>query len=442
MSSSSLRTSLKIAFRNLGRNRKRTYLALVALGLAQFFVVAVDGFMAGYEDALRDVMTGPLLGHAQIHEKDYRDERSMEKTIVDVDAKLKILSGQTTVEASFPRVFAPSLAAKTEEGFTSLVLGVDPEGETRPGGLLAPSNSTLLEGSLAFGGGAQPKADAGEGAALGSTENPRLALVGSALAKRQNLKLGDELALIGQTADGSMAADLVKVSGIVRSDVEMLNGSGILIPLSAAQQIYGLENQVHEITLRGVDSMKSEALATSVAGLSGFQDLEVLPWQKLSPQLVQMLGMMGISTLIILIFLFTAAAAGVANTMVMSTFERTREMGVLLALGAGPGRIVLILVVETLLLGVLGLALGTFLGASFTAYLGQEGFSMAALAGGNEGASEMSVQGVNFSFQVFPRLRLAVIEQTTIAMGLTCLLSALWPAWFVSRLQPTEAMRK
>src|SRR5690606_22719883 len=119
MSSSSLRTSLKIAFRNLGRNRKRTYLALVALGLAQFFVVAVDGFMAGYEDALRDVMTGPLLGHAQIHEKDYRDERSMEKTIVDVDAKLKILSGQTTVEASFPRVFAPSLAAKTEEGFTS-----------------------------------------------------------------------------------------------------------------------------------------------------------------------------------------------------------------------------------------------------------------------------------------------------------------------------------
>jgi ABC-type lipoprotein release transport system permease subunit len=442
MSSSSLGTSLKIAFRNLGRNRRRTYLALVALGLAQFFVVAVDGFMAGYEDALRDVMTGPLLGHAQIHAKDYRDERSMEKTISDLEAKLSVLAQEKNIEATFPRVFAPSLAAKTEEGFTSLVLGVDPTGEQRPGGLLAPDNSKLLEGSLDFKSGKPAQIQEGGTATEGSSENPRSALIGAALAKRQDLKIGDELALIGQTADGSMAADLVKVSGIVRSDVEMLNGNGILIPLGAAQEIFGLENQAHEITLRGVDSMKSEQLASSVAALPGFQDLEVLPWQKLSPQLVQMLGMMGISTLIILIFLFTAAAAGVANTMVMSTFERTREMGVLLALGAGPGRIVLILVVETLFLGVLGLALGTALGASLTAYLGQEGFSMAALAGGSDGATELSVQGVNFGFQVFPRLRLTVIEQTTIAMGITCLLSALWPAWFVSRLQPTEAMRK
>lgn len=439
MFNSPLRTSLKIAFRNLGRNRKRTYLAVLALGLAQFFVVAVDGFMAGYEDALRDVMTGPLLGHAQIHAPDYREERSMEATVGDLDERLKRLSGHPDVETAFPRVFAPSLAAKTEEGFTTLVLGVEPRVEAQPGGLLARESSSLVEGTLELLDEQPNSEEQGE---LGSAAHPRAALVGAALARRQGLGIGDELALIGQSADGAMATDLVRVAGVVRSDVEMLNSNGILIPLRAAQRIYGLENQAHEITLRGVESENSEALALSVSQLEDFKTLEVLPWQKLSPQLVQMLGMMGTSTLIILIFLFTAAAAGAANTMVMSTFERAREMGVLLALGAGPSRIVAILVAETLFLGGLGLALGTALGAGLTAYLGHEGFSMAAMAGGNDSVEAMAVQGINFSFQVFPRIRLSVIEQTFVAMTLTCLLSVLWPAWFVSRLQPTEAMRK
>ncbi len=435
---SALHTVARLAFRNLGRNKKRTALALASIAIAQFFVLVVDGFMAGYNDVMRNIMTGPLLGHVQVHAPEFTEKRSMDLLLTRAEDKIRLLQEHADVTTVFPRVYAPSLAAKSEVGFVSVVIGVDPEAEALAGGFLDPAGAQTESGTLGLKSqpGTKPRSDA-EG-----TELKKSAIVGAALARRQGLKVGDELALMGQTADGAMAADLITIRGIVSSTVELINAQGILIQLDAAQEIYALGDRVHELTIRGKSPDAAEELAKQVQEIAAFKKTEVLPWQKGAPELLQMTEMMDSFTWLILGFVFIAAAAGIANTMVMSAFERTREMGVLLALGATPNRVAWMLILETIWLGALGLLLGTVLGSTTTSWLGEVGVSMADLAGSSEEIGDLSFQGVSFNMTVYSRMRPDVLVQSLVAMGITCFLAVLWPIQLVLRLQPTEAMRR
>ncbi len=432
MSSTSIKTILRLAFRNLGRNKKRTALALASITIAQFFVLVVDGFMAGYGDSMRNIMTGPLLGHVQVHAPDFVEKRSMDLLLSNATKKVRSLHDIPDVKTVFPRVYAPTLAAKSEVGFVSVVIGIDAAAERRAGGFLDASEVRASQGSL----------DLPRHVSSDESSPKKGAIVGAALARRQNLAVGDELALMGQTADGAMAADLVTITGIVPSTIELINAQGIVIDIAAAQEVYALGNQVHELTIRGTSPNRADRLAAAIKNKGDFEQTEVTPWQKGAPELLQMTEMSDSFTWIILGFVFVAAAAGIANTMVMSAFERTREMGVLLALGATPGRIVWMLIVETLLLGAIGLLVGTALGSSVTAWLGEVGIQMSDFAGGGEEIGDLSYQGVSFNMTIFSRMRSDVVVQSLVAMGITCFLAVLWPINLVLRLQPTEAMRR
>ncbi len=420
-------TVFRLAWRNLGRNKKRTLMALMAIALAQFCVLVVDGFMAGYGDSMRNMMTGPMLGHFQVHTPKYRAERSMDLTINNVSEKLAALKSLDDVSNAMPRLYGPALAAKTQEGFMAIVVGVDEKAENGDGGFFEPGTMKLEEGSKSL--------------AIVGKEEKIPALVGAILAQRQQLKLGDELAIIGQTSDGSMATELVVVSGVMRTNIDLVNRMGVMIDLAHAQEIFDMPNRVHEITVRGENPEEAAELSKRVALLPEFTKLEVLPWEKLAPEMVEMMKMQDSSTLLILILVFLAAAAGVANTMLMSTFERTREMGMLLALGTSPKRVIGILLTETVLLGVLGIFVGTVFGTAVTWGVGLEGIDLASLGGG-EDMKDLSFQGMTFDLRIFPRLRVAAIFQGLLAMGFTCTLAAIWPASYVSSLEPTEAMRR
>ena len=422
-----MNTVVSLAWRNLGRNKKRTMMALLAIALAQFCVLAVDGFMAGYGDSMRNLMTGPMLGHFQVHAPKYRDDRSMDLTIAHSAKKISALNSLEEITNVMPRLYGPALAAKTREGFMSVVVGVDEKAENGLGGLFAPGVMKLVEGS--------------KNLAIAGDDGKVPALVGAVLAERQQLSLGDEIAIIGQTSDGSMATELVIVGGIMRSNIDLVNRLGIVIGLERAQEVFAMEDRVHEFTVRGTFPDEAQALSERALGLDGFDKLEVLPWQKLAPEMVEMMKMQDASTLLVLILVFLAAAAGVANTMLMSTFERTREMGMLLALGTGPGRVIGILLTETVLLGLIGIFIGTVLGVGFTLGLGMDGVDLASLGGG-EDMRDLSFQGMTFDLRIYPRVRIEAIFQGLAAMIATCTLASIWPASYVSQLEPTEAMRR
>jgi ABC-type lipoprotein release transport system permease subunit len=267
----------------------------------------------------------------------------------------------------------------------------------------------------------------------------REALIGRHLAESMNVRIGDEVAVVGQGIDGSLANDLFTVKGIVTTSVDLINRQGILIELSDAQTLFAMADEAHEIVIHARRPEMAFALARRLAAARRFAAAEVLDWQRLAPEMVTFVRITDLAGLLVLLLVFLAAAAGVANTMVMATFERTREFGMLLALGTHPGRLVRLVIAESVALGVVGALMGSLIGIVVVAIAHRTGIDYSWLAGG--GPSELSFAGLRFSLRFYPALSTVDVVRTVGAVCVTSLLAAAGPALRASRLQPAHALR-
>ena len=405
-------STIRIAWRNLGRNRRRTGLAMMAIAVGQFALLATNGIMHGYIDNVRNAITGPLIGHVQVHHPDWREERAMDLSIRDYETAMSAITETESVEDAGARIYAPVLIAPERDAYTGVVVGADIAFESRSYGMLS-----------------------GWGRELGEKE----VLLGYRLANRMQAEVGQEVAVVGQGADGSIANELYTVREIIRSPVDLVNQNGIVMNLAEAQWLFMMDGQAHEIVVRSSDSGLAANLAATLQEQPPLEGLEILPWKELVPELVLILEMSKYAGYLVLILVFIAAVAGVADTLMMATFERIREFGMLLALGSHPRRIVGMIIVEAVLLGLLGVALGTALGYGFVAVTAQTGIDMASWGG--EEVRDLSYQGLSLPLEIYPRLEVFDSVAGLVTVMVTALLAALWPASLAARLEPMEAMR-
>lgn len=405
-------STMRMAWRNLWRNSRRTALALAAIGLSVTLVLAYTSILRAYGQWIVETITGPMLGHVQAHAPLWRKDRLMERTLRDVDATLAALRRDPDVASSTARVYAPALAAREEEGFAVVVMGIDSRAESGSARLLTDAVEPLRE---------------------------REALIGRQLAELMNVRVGDEVAVVGQGVDGSLANDLFTVKGLVTTSVDLVNRQGILIELSNAQTLFAMPDEAHEIVIHARRPDMAAALAGRLAGASTLSNAEVLDWQTLAPEMVTLVRITDLAGLLVLLLVFIAAAAGVANTMVMATFERTREFGMLLALGTQPSRLVRLVIAESMTLGVVGALMGSLIGIALVMITHQTGIDYSWLAGG--GPSELSFAGLRFSLRFYPALSAVDVARAIGAVCVTSLLAATWPALRASRLQPVQALR-
>jgi ABC-type lipoprotein release transport system permease subunit len=405
-------STTRMAWRNLWRNPRRTTLALAAIGLSVTLVLAYTSILRAYGQWIVETITGPMLGHVQAHAPLWRKDRLMERTLRNVDATLAELRRDPDVASATARVYAPALAAREEEGFAVVVMGIDSRAESGAARLLTDVVEPLRE---------------------------REALIGRQLAELMNVRLGDEVAIVGQGVDGSLANDLFTVKGVVTTSVDLVNRQGILIELTDAQTLFAMPDEAHEIVIHASRPAMAPALSRRLAGASGFAGAEVLDWQTLAPEMVTLVRITDLAGLLVLLLVFIAAAAGVANTMVMATFERTREFGMLLALGTHPSRLVRLVIAESLALGVVGALTGSLIGIVLVAITHRTGIDYSWLAGG--GPSELSFAGLRFSLRFYPALSAVDVARAIGAVCITSLLAATWPALRASRLQPVQALR-
>lgn len=414
-------TTLRIAWRNLGRNRRRTLLAVAAIGLGQFVVVLINGMMAGMFDDIMETITGPLVGHVQVHHAEWREERAVDLYVDHLAQAVQELKALPDVTSVSPRIYSAALVASGEEtgqpadAEAAMLIGIDVSVEARDGGILA----TLAPEELPDG---------------------RSVVVGKVIARRLGLEVGHQLAIIGQDADEFPVSDLFEVKAIVRSTVDVVNRMGVVMTLSTAQEFLALHDQAHEIIIQGKDNREAEALAEAIAALAPFEGTEVLPWKEAVPQLAGMIGIVDWFEYVFIVILFVAASAGIANTMMMSTYERTHEFGMLLALGSRPLRVVWMIILEAIVLGLVGVAIGSALGSTVVIVLSHTGFDYSVLAG-NGGGNEIGFQGLNFSYMIYPKFMVRHVAYGMAAVTLTSILASLWPAGMAARLQPAEAMR-
>lgn len=405
-------STLQIAWRNLWRNRKRTALALLAIAIGQWAVLSTRGMMRGYADNIQNAITGPLLGHLQLHHPKYRDERALELTVPNLDAKLKSLRSLPEVSDAAPRIYAPVLCAPRQDAFIAMVVGIDLASETQPFGLLSGYGGTLAPGQV---------------------------LIGYRLARTMNIAAGQEVALVGQGADGSMANDLYRVAGIVEGPSDLVNQTGVVMSLHDAQQFLAMQDAAHEIVIRARHIEQVPALVTHLKRDLGFREQEVVEWRELMPEMVMIMEITAWSAHMILALMLVAAVAGITNTVMMSTYERMHEFGMLLALGCTPGRIMRMILAEAVLVGVLGVVLGTGMGWAFCAIFAHYGLDMGAMGGADVG--DLAMGGLRLPLEIHPRLLPFDPLVGLIAVTLVSLLAGAWPAFVAGRLDPMEALR-
>jgi ABC-type lipoprotein release transport system permease subunit len=167
--------------------------------------------------------------------------------------------------------------------------------------------------------------------------------------------------------------------------------------------------------------------------------LDITPWRKLAPELVMIIDMVDKVGYFILLLVLIAAVAGIANTLMMATYERMHEFGMLLALGCTPRRVTRMILCEATFLGGIGVAVGSLLGGIFVAITAHTGVDMASWGG--KGVSDVAYAGMRLPLQIYPRLTAMDPVVGLVAVILVSLLAALWPAWVAGRLDPMEAMR-
>lgn len=407
-----LGTITRVAWRSLGRNKKRTALALTAIAVAQMAVLLVDGLMNGMVESMTSTLTGPMLGHVQVHAPEWRDEQAPDLAIDRLGERLATIRAVPGVERAYPRLFAPALVAREVDGHAAMVVGVDAAIESAPGGML-------------------------EGLPAEARPRERVVLVGAGLARDMGVEVGDELALLGTGADGSMANDLVTVGGLLSTPIDLVNRLGVVMQLEAAQDTFAMPDMAHEITIRGSGST-SEAPALAARVIAEVDGLEVLPWRELAPEISAVLDITGYYGLFVLFIVFLAAAAGVANTMLMATFERRRELGMLLSLGTTPMQLVRMIMTEAVILGLAGVAAGSVIGAALVLWQGQTGIQLMQT---ESGPADAAMHGINLSSALYPYLRATDFVPGFVGIVVVSILAALGPALSTARLEPMEAMR-
>lgn len=402
----------RLAWRNLWRQPRRTWLTTGAMVFSNMLLVFMISLQFGMYGLMIDNTLQAFTGHMQIQAPGYIDDKKMRQTVADIVPLADLLRAEIPDENIAARATAFGLVSSEERSYGIAVFGVEPEFE--------PGVSTI-QGLIS------------EGRFLGESDAAEI-IIGAALARNLRVGPGDELTLLGSGRDGSFAATVVSIVGIFDSGIADFDRSITEIPLGLFQDVFTMNGAGHHVvintgSIEGVAELQSRVESLLPAG----QDLVVHDWDALQPGLQQAIKADMSSAFFMYGILVILVAFSVLNTQLMSVLERTHEFGIVMSLGLTPGRLGRLVLLETAIMGVMGLILGALLGGLFTYWFSINGFAY-------PGMDEMAAK-FNLPARFYPQVStLSLLAGPVVVFGFT-ILAALYPALRLHKLHPVEAMR-
>ena len=372
-------------------------------------------FQFGSYEAMINSSVKINTGHLKIQAKGYQDKRGMYQVVPEPSEIGEMLNTISGIRAYTFRANGFSLASSRNRTYGTLVTGIDPAREVE----VSTIKKLIREGRYL------------------SPDDVGQALVGRLLARNLKVSIGDELTLLGQGRDGSVAATVVTVKGIYSSGIDEFDRSTIQIPLRDFKEIFSMRGGVHEVVIIG-DSLKKiseikRTIAQNLGATYNKPELTVLDWMELVPGLLQSIQLDLVSGFIMYAILIIVVAFSILNTFLMAIFERTREFGVMMAVGTTPGRLTRLVLTESMMMTMTGVFAGIILGIMVTLYFQAHGIDFS-------GASDiLSAYGI--SGRMYPRLSVVSATVGPVAVLIITFLAAIYPALKVMRLRPVEAMR-
>lgn len=402
-------TILRLAWRNIWRQHRRSLILITAITLGVFAMVALAALARGSMEAQLHAAINNLTGHIQLHHAAYRDDPVIEHGIAPPSGELLKLLDGPEVEQWSPRIALPAVISSERESAGITLVGIDPGKERE----------------LSFiGSGVR------EGRYLQGVEDCGL-LLGRKLADRLETRLGKRVVVMSQGADGELADRGFRVVGIFDAEMQQSETAYLFVGLKTAQKMLRIDNQISEIALRSDSHEGLEPLLSQLRSVS--PDLEALDWQELQPMMKLMAGMIDAILVIWFVVVFLAMSFGLVNTLLMAVFERTREIGLLQALGMRPGLILLQVLIESLLLLSIGLLLGNGLAGLYIVWVG-DGIDLSAFAEGME--------MIGYAPVLYPSVRISDVVTANLLVVVLGILASLYPAWHAARTVPIEAINR
>jgi ABC-type lipoprotein release transport system permease subunit len=404
----------KMAWRNVWRNPRRTILTIAAISFACVLLVFMLSWQFGSYETMINSAVKIHTGHLQVQARQYQGKRDIHLVVDQPERIGHLLDKIPQVSAYTYRANAFSLVTSKERTYGVLVIGIDPVREARI--------STLKQSTH-------------KGQFL-SDDDMDQALVGKLLAKNLKVVPGDELVLLGQGRDGSIAATIVRVKGIYNSGQDEFDRSTLQIPLRNFQDVYAMGDSVHEIvvlgkTIKGIPELK-KAISSDIQNIDKGNRLITLDWMELMSGLVQAIQLDLLSGFIFYFILIIVVAFSILNTFLMAILERKKEFGVFMAMGTAPWRLVRLLMMESTAITIIGIFIGIIGGCLLTWYYQVNGIFIA-------GTSEIMKQ-FGMPERIYPQLSLASALIGPAIVLIITFLTALYPALKVRRLKPVEAI--
>ncbi|MET2968517.1 ABC transporter permease [Vibrio harveyi] len=405
---------VKLAWRNLWRNKLRTSIMLGAMVFGLMGVVAMMGFMNGLVDSMIKNAISWQTSHLQIQQKSYLVNPELKDVIPDAEKISKVLASNREVKAISERFLADGMIASARSTRGIRINGVNIEQEQN----ITPLSKHIVDGEWLSEEGRNP------------------ILVSSKIAERLKLRVGSKVVLTLSDVNGEVAGAAFRVRGIFKTPSTGFDDGNVYVRKVDLEKVAGLSG-THEIAILLTSNNDAElkqllAFTHSILPPESQDLLSVRPWQEIQPLLSTMMSTMDVSNQVMLVVFVLAMTLGIINIMLMSVFERTREFGVLMAVGMQKHKIRLLIVFETLFLGLSGCALGLLGSAIMLKVLSVTGLSLASMAEG------LGAYGVDTL--LYPRVSIAEYQMIIVAIFVASFIAALYPARQILKHRPVDAM--
>ena len=404
--------TLRLAWRNLWRHKRRTWLTVGAMIFSNSLLVFSISLQFGSYDMMIDNTLQAFSGHIQLQHKQYLDSPKMRYTLPNISVTAQRLRDELQLKSVGVRAAGFALASSEDRSYGLQILGVEP--------LYEPWVSSI-PGLVK------------EGRYLQEDSFDEI-VIGSVLARNLKVNVGDELTFLGSGLDNAFAAGVVQIVGIFESGLPDLDRNMAQVSLAYFDDTFAMQRQGHSIAIRATHIDDVDILQTRIYSLFDKQNnVAVRHWEELQPGLRQAIQADMASAWFMYVVLIVLVAFSVLNTQLMSVLERTREFGTMMALGLKPSHLSRLVLMETLMMSCLGLALGILVGFAITAYLSIVGFYY-------PGMEEMATR-FNLPDRMYPSISLLSLSLGPGIVAFGSLLAAIYPATRLYRLLPIEAMR-
>ncbi len=396
----------KMAWRDLGRNRRRTFFSMLALAFGVALLLFMASFIAGEMRGALQSAIKLQSGHLQVRAATYNEDKTSlkwEDLLENPDALAAQIATRPEVQAATPRLYATGIVAAGDTSTGVRVIGIDPASVAS-----APFRDGMVSGDY-----------------LTADDRGGL-LMGRTLADKLKLAPGDTINLLVNTSNGDVDQQSFVIRGLYSTGTPGYDESTIFLPLAKAQAIARAENHASVIFILLKDQDQTDAVAAALQAPA----YQVKTFVQLNTLLSEFEQFANVYMYMFYLIVLGITATVIINTLIMSVFERTREIGILAAMGMRGGRIMAMFFAESSLLAVGGIVMGVALGSLLSAYVQQYGFFI----------GDLGITGILIGERIYTYLTLNDIVTLTIMAFVITLLAALYPAWLAAHMEPVEAL--